>query len=168
MAKSAGECFLCEEEGKVRRVTFYSGVRKAGSRTELLCATVTVFERWRDLRIYEIHVCRECQQRLWAEHTKMPPILCAIGAALLLLLSVVCAVLLPGELGLVVAVPFGLLALGVGGVAVWLFMRQRAKPEREQIEPLIVKEAMWKFPDEGHTFITSDQYVELIRQGILG
>src|SRR5262245_27116934 len=88
MSKSAGECFLCGEEGKVKRFTFYSGERKGGSRTELLSATVTVSEWWNDLRMHEAHVCRECQERMWAEHVKWPPILCGIGAAVLLALAV--------------------------------------------------------------------------------
>jgi hypothetical protein len=165
MSKSASECFLCNEEGKGKRFTFYSGVRKGGSRTELLSATVTVMEWWKDLRMYEIHVCRRCMDRLWAQHVKWPPILCFIGAAVLLVLAVPCVFL--GVIGLVIAGILLVAALAAGGAGVW-FYTQGKKPQRARLEPLVVKEAMEILPEEGRTFITNDQYLDLVDRGIIG
>jgi len=168
--KKAGECFLCGAEHKGRNFTFYSGVRKGGSRTELTTVIVTVFERWRDLRIYEIFVCRDCQLRLWADHTKWPPILWGGGAGLVALAAVLGGLLalLAPVAGLLVGVGLGMVALALGGVAVWFLLRHLGKkPEREQLELLVVREAQRYFPTPRHTFITVDQYQDLIRAGVV-
>jgi hypothetical protein len=166
MSKSEGECFLCGEEGKGKRFTFYSGERKGGSRTELLSATVTVSEWWNDLRMHEAHVCRECQERLWAEHVKWPPILCGIGAAVLLVLAAPIAIL-GGRVGLAIAAVLVVAALAVGGAAVW-FYTQGKRPQRARIEQLVVREAAGQFPDDGRTYLTNEKYLDLVDRGVIG
>jgi len=166
MPKSVDECLLCGREGKGKRFTFYSGERKGSSRTELLSATVTVSERWSDVQMHEAHVCRDCQERLWAEHVKWPPILCWAGAGALLVASLPIG-LLGGGVGLAIAAVLIVAALAAGGAGAWLYS-QGKKPRRAQLEPLVVQEAMGWFPDEGRTFITSEQYVELVDRGIIG
>jgi hypothetical protein len=166
MAKSAGECFLCGEEGKGKRITFYSGARKGGSRTELLTATVTVHEWWKDLTLHEILVCRACQDRLWAQQKDWTPLLCGVGAAVFLVLAVPCAFF--GLIGLVLAGVLLVAALAAGGAAVWLHLQGKPKPTRALLDPLLVKEAMMLLPDEGRTFLTNDQYIDLVDRGIIG
>jgi hypothetical protein len=165
MAKSEGECFLCGAEGRGKRFTFYSGERKGSTTTELLSATVTVHERWSDLRMHEAFVCRDCQERLWAEHVKWPPIFCYAGAGALLLMAIPCVFF--GTVGMVIGIALVVLALGVGGAGVWLQL-QGKKPQRARLEPLIVREAMDQFPDEGRTFLTNEQYIDLVDRGIIG
>jgi hypothetical protein len=168
VAKKSGECFLCDGAGKGRTFTFYSGVRKSGSTTRMTTVTITVLERWRDLRIYEIFVCRDCQLRLWSAHTLWPPIWCAVGAAPLVLMAVACMLLLPLAVGLVVGGMLGLLTMAVGGLAVWFLIRHLArKPQRAALERLVVREAMHDLGEPGHTFITVDQYLDLMRLGIV-
>jgi hypothetical protein len=166
MSKSAGECFLCGEEGKGKRFTFYSGERKGGSRTELLASTVTVSEWWNDLKLHEVHVCRECQERLWAENAKWPPILCGVASAVLLAPAVPSAIL-GGGVGLGIAAVLVVAALAAGGAGVW-FYTQGKKPQRARLEPLVVREAAGKFIDKGRTYITSDKYLDLVDRGIIG
>jgi hypothetical protein len=168
VAKKSGDCFLCDGVGKGRTFTFYSGVRKSGSTTQLTTVTVTVLERWRDLRIYEIFVCRECQLRLWSSHTLWPPVWCAVGAVPLVLLAVACVLLLPLAAGLAVGGLLGLAAMAAGGAAVWFLIRHLArKPAREPLERLVVREAIRDLGEPGHTFITVDQYQELMRLGVV-
>jgi hypothetical protein len=166
VSKVQSECLLCNEHRKGKRITFYSGVRKAGSRTELLTATITIPERWRDLVLHEAHVCRECQARLWAQHSKWPPILCGIGAAVSLPPAVPIAVF-GGGTGMVIGIGLVIAALAAGGAGAWFYI-QGQKPQRAQMESLIVREAMTLFPDEGRTFMTNDQYVDLVDRGIIG
>jgi len=165
--KNVDRCFLCDQPGKGRRITFYSGVCKGGSTTKMLTVTVTVFERWRDLRIYEIHVCRECVQRLWARRPNWIPLATGIGAGVVLLIALACLLLSP-----IVALVFGVVALALGGGAVGLWFQHRAqKPDPDQMERLIVQEAIDILPEDGnedHTFITNEQYRDLVRRGILG
>jgi hypothetical protein len=166
--KDVACCFFCDEPARGKRFTFYSGVRKGGSRTELYSATVTVFERWRDLKIYEIHVCRECQLRLWSERPNLAPILWAAGAALVLLLLIPSLILFDGVARLVVGGILGVTALVLGGLAAGLLLRHRAqKPDRSHLDPLVVCSAMHVLPDEGHTFLTLEQYLELVDRGII-
>jgi hypothetical protein len=165
MAKGTGECFLCREEGKGKRFTFYSGVRKGGSRTELITATVTVMEWWKDLQVHEIHVCRDCQERLWRERVRWPPVLCGAGGAVLLLLAVPVAVF-GGLAGLAVAAALAVAALAAGGAGAWLYV-QGGKPQRGQMDPLVVRAAMARFPDHGRAYITSEVYLDLVDRGII-
>lgn len=58
-------------------------------------------------------------------------------------------------------------ALAAGGAGVW-FYTQGKKPQRARLEPLIVREAVGQFPDEGRTFITNDKYLDLVDRGIIG
>src|SRR4051794_11787454 len=60
-------CFLCEQPVKGKRFTFYSGVKKGGTSHEMASCTVTFFERWSDLTMHEVQVCRDCQLRLWRQ-----------------------------------------------------------------------------------------------------
>jgi hypothetical protein len=166
MAKSAGECFLCGAERKCKRFTFYSGERKGGSRTVLTTATVTVSERWNDVKMHEVHVCRACQERLWQNDVKWPPILCGAGGAVLLLPAVPVAIF-GGGIGLAVAGALVVAALAAGGVGAWLYT-QGKKPQRARLEELVVEEAMKELPDEDRTFITNDVYIDLVDRGIIG
>jgi hypothetical protein len=165
--KNVDLCLLCEEPGKGKRFTFFSGVCKGGSTTQLLSATVTVFERWRDLKIYEIHVCRECQQRLWAGRPNWTPLAAGAGAGVVLLLALGCLLVSPIA-GLVI----GMLALALAGAAVgFWFLHRSQKPVRAQLERLVVLAAIEVLPNddnEDHTFLTNDQYLELVERGILG
>ncbi len=167
MRKDALGCFLCEMPVKGKRFTFYSGVMKGGSTTRLLTCTVTVFERWQNLTIHEIQVCRWCQQRLWRRQQLVPMILFGIGASVMLFLTLAGLVLLPGVIRFVALVPAVLVALGLAvPFAVYLCRYLFGRPKYAQLEPLIMTAAMVKLPERGHTYMTTDQYLERQRQGI--
>ena len=165
MAKGTGECSLCGREGKGKRFTFYSGVRKGGSRTELITVTVTVLEWWKDLQVHEIHVCRDCLERLWRERPNWRPVLCGAGGAVLLLLAVPFAVF-AGWVGLAVAAVLVVAALAAGAAGVWLHV-QGARPQRGQLDPLVIRAAMDHELDYGRTYITSEVYFDLVERGII-
>ena len=165
--RDADDCFLCEQPVKTRRFTFYSGVKKGGTTHELLSCTVTFFERWSDLTMHEIEVCRDCQQRLWKEKHFVPMALCGAGAAVMALIALL-GVLLPAPaMWLVVGLGgFGALALG----ALFVVCRQQyqTKPKHSEVEPLVIRAAIPKLPPERHTYLTTDQYIERVQKGIIG
>jgi hypothetical protein len=165
MAKGKGECFLCGQEDRGKRFTFYSGVRKGGSRTELITVTVTVLEWWKDLQVHDVHVCRVCQERLWRERPNWQPVLWGAGGAVLLLLAVPVAVF-GGLVGLGVAAVLVVAALAAGAAGVWLHV-QGAKPQRGQMDPLVVRAAMAHLLDHGRTYVTSEVYQDLVERGII-
>jgi hypothetical protein len=166
MAKTTGVCFLCGEEGKGKRFTFYSGIRSGGSRTELISTTVIVMEWWKDLQLHEVHVCQDCQERLWENHVRWVPIQCWLAAVTLLGAALPSAIV-GGGVGLALAGVLLAAALTAGGVGFWLRVQNR-KPRRARLEPLIVQAAMRRFPDEGRTFLTNDVYIDLVDRGIIG
>jgi hypothetical protein len=169
MKKRTDACFLCDGDGKLKKVTFYSGVMKGGTTHHLASVTVTFFERWSDLTMHEIQVCRDCQVRLWRQKHFLPMLLCGIGAAVLALVGVVALILVPGPARFA-ALGLALVAtLAAGAVGVVLAQRYfNKKPKHAQTEPLVVAAAKTRLPNEGLTFLTSEQYVARYEQGVFG
>jgi hypothetical protein len=162
-------CFLCDTDGKCKRFTFYSGVMKGGTTHRLITCTVTFFERWSDLTMHEIQVCRDCQLRLWRERHFTPLLLSGIGAGVALLLAAVLALLLSGPAQVVLPILLGVAALALGGLTLVRLRRYRErKPKHAEVEPLVIEEAMDLLPCRGHTFMTSEQYIERHQHGIIG
>src|SRR5262245_36015566 len=132
---------------KGKRFTFYSGVLKGGSTTRLLTCTVTVFERWSDLTIHEIQVCRWCQLRLWRRKQLVPMVLAGSACGVVGLLGLPWLFLLPGVARFAVPALAALVALALGGVfAVYLWQFLAGKPKHAQLEPLVLAEAVGKLP----------------------
>ncbi|MGL4551766.1 MAG: hypothetical protein ACRC33_11310, partial [Gemmataceae bacterium] len=148
---------------------FYSGIQKGGTVHRMLSCTVTIFERWSDVIKHEIEVCRPCQVRLWRKKHFMPMALCAAGAGVAVLTALVLLIALRGAdyFVLPALALFGAVALGVL-FAVTLSRYQDPKPKASLVEPLVIEEAMDHLPGEDHTFMTSEQYLERYRAGILG
>jgi len=168
MKKDAGGCFLCEEPGKGKKFTFYSGVVKGGTTHELLSCTVTFFERWSDLTMHEIHVCRDCQLRLWREERYPPVVFSAIGAGVAALLGLVLPFVLTGTARIVATALAAVAALALAGTFVACLRRYRdPKPKHAQLEPLVLGEAMAKLPED-HTYMTAEAYEERVGKGIIG
>jgi hypothetical protein len=169
MKKDMDGCFLCEQPGKAKRFTFYSGVLKGGTTHRMLSCTVTFFERWSDLTMHDIGVCRDCQVRLW-RHKQLPSmVLAACGAAVVGLFALVPLVLLPGAAGLVLAGLVAAVALALGGLFVVHLQRYRLqKPKRDLVEPLVIEEARAKLPHRDRTYLTTDQFIERQEKGIFG
>ena len=166
--KESDECFLCDRLVKSKQFTFFSGVMKGGTTHRMLSCTVTFFERWSDLTMHEIQVCRECQLRLWQEKQFPPLVLLGGGAALAALVALVGVVLLPGAARIAVGALAGVAALALGGLfVVQLQQYQSRKPKQAQLEPLVIREAKDRLPDEGHTYMTSEQYIERHEKGII-
>jgi hypothetical protein len=163
------ECFLCDSTGKCKLFRFYSGIMKGGTTHRLLTVTVTFFERWSEMIKHEIHVCKDCQVRLWRKHHFPGMTLYALGAGLSALLGLTVLVLLAGADYFVIPIVAFLaaLALGVCFVLKWTTYKD-PKPKASLVEPLIIKEAMDNLPGEGHTFLTSEQYLERYRAGVIG
>jgi hypothetical protein len=166
--KDADVCFLCEQPGKGKRFTFYSGIKKGGTTHRMASCTITFFERWSDLMMHQVHVCRDCQVRLWRRSRLLPTVALGAGMAVAGLLALVGLVLLDG------AARFA--ALGVGGVAVLLLgalfgVQLRSyldrKPKHSHLEALVIQEAIDRLPGE-RTYLTSEQYVERHEAGIIG
>jgi hypothetical protein len=169
MRKDADSCFLCGRPGKARRYVFYSGVMKGGTTHRLLSCTVTFFERWSELTLHELGVCRECQLRLWRQRWFLPMVLCGSGSAAMMLIALAGLVLFSGvaQFAAVALPAFGALALG--GLFVFLLIQYQApKPKQAQIEPLILWEALDHLPYPEHTYLTSEQYLERHEKGLLG
>src|SRR5262249_832908 len=132
MRNDADDRFLCEMPGKCKRFTFYSGVMKGGTTHELLSCTITFFERWSDLTMHEIRVCRECQVRLWKQKFTLPLVAFAAGAGLALLVALV-GLLLPWPALLAGVAVGGIGALAFGGLfAFQLQQSKNAKPKHAQ------------------------------------
>src|SRR3954454_9585180 len=96
-------CFLCEQPGKARRFSFYSGVMKGGTTHRLRSYKVTFFERWSDLILHDIGVCHDCQIRVWRRKHLLPMVLSGSGAGVVDLLALALLILLPGTAAFVVA-----------------------------------------------------------------
>jgi hypothetical protein len=167
--KDVEECFLCERVGKGKRFSFYSGIMKGGTTHRMLSCTVTFFERWSDLTMHEMHVCRECQVRLWQQQHKGAVIGYGVGTGVAALLTVVPVILLSGAalwvtlaLGVVVALALGTLFF------VQLKKYRIRKPRHADIEPLVIDEAMDRLPCDKHTFMTTEQYLDRVQKGIIG
>src|SRR5262245_23301802 len=114
MKKNVGACFLCEMPGKVRPFTFYSGVMKGGTTHRMLSCTVTFFERWSDLTLHEIQVCRSCQVRLWRQKHLLPMILFGSGTVVAVLFGLLTLLLLDGKAQFIVPAVAALGAVGLG------------------------------------------------------
>jgi len=173
MAKTGDPCFLCEQTGKkLKKFTFYSGIKKGGTTHRTIHYKVTFLERWSELTMHEIHVCRDCTQELWQEQRKkqfLPMVLLASGAAISLLIALICGILLPGLARYMVAFVFLAAALGLGGLAIVFLQRYRMeKPPAGRVDLLVLEEALDKLPYEEHTYLTSDQYAERYDMGVLG
>ena len=168
-AKKTGCCFLCAGTGKAKRFAFYSGVMKGGTTHRMLSCTVTFFERWSDLTLHEVEVCRECQLRLWRKKYLVLMALCGGLAALPVMFGVALLVLLSGTARFVApavaAVP--LLVLAGFFVVAWRQYRVK-KPHHDLIEPLVLWEATGRFPRSNRTFMTTDQYLDRHGQGVFG
>jgi hypothetical protein len=169
MKKDMDGCFLCEQPGKARRFTFYSGVMKGGTTHKMLSCTVTFFERWSDVTMHDIGVCRDCQLRLWRQKHLLPMVLAGSGAGIIGLFALPPLVLLPGTAGLVVAALPVVTALALGGVFVYNLQRYRdQKPKRDEIEPLFIQEASAKLPHDERTYLTTEQFIERQDKGVFG
>jgi len=170
VAKTTDTCFLCEQPGKCKKYTFYSGVMKGGTTHRMINYTVTFFERWSELTIHEIQVCRECPLRLWKQKQKPLMILYGAVAGVMAPIALLALILLPG-IALRVAVG-GLAAVAVlvlGGLFLVQLQRYNLKkPKQSQFEPLVIAEASTYFPDEKRTFLTCEQYIERSEAGVFG
>jgi hypothetical protein len=162
-------CFLCEQPGKARRFTFYSGVMKGGTTHKLASCTVTFFERWSELTMHDIGVCRDCQMRLWRQKQYPSMVYSGIGAAVLALFPMGLLLLVPGVAGFVAAALAAAVALALAGTFVFHLRLYRAqKPKRDQVEPLIIEEASTKLPHRDRTYLTTEQYIERQDKGVFG
>jgi hypothetical protein len=169
MKKDMDGCFLCEQPGKAKRFTFYSGVLKGGTTHRMLSCTVTFFERWSDLTLHDIGVCRDCQIRLWRQKQLPSVVLSGSGAGVVALFTLAPLVLLPGTAGFVVAALPAATALALGGLFVFYLQRYRAqKPKRDQVEPLVIEKASAKLPYRDRTFLTTEQFIERQDKGVFG
>ncbi len=169
MGKNATECFLCGKAGKTRKFTFYSGIVKGGTTSRLLTVTVTFLERWSELTMHEIQVCRDCQLRLWRQKQFLPAVLFGCAAGAVALLGAVALILLSGAAWYAVLALTVVAVLVLGGLFV-MYLRQylAGKPELARLEPLVLQEALANFPDSDHTFMTAGQYLERADKGIFG
>src|SRR5262249_39413420 len=144
--------------------SFYSGVLKGGTTHRMLSCTVTFFERWSDMTLHDVGVCRDCQIRLWRKKQFLPMVLSGSGAGVVALLALVPLILQLGTAGFVVATLAAVIALALGGRFVFYLRRYRAqKPKRDQLEPLIIEEASAKLPSRDRTYLTMEKFME--RQG---
>jgi hypothetical protein len=169
MKKDVGDCFLCEMPSKVKPFTFYSGIMKGGTTHRMLSCTVMFSERWSDLTKHQIEVCRTCQLRVWRQKHLLPVVLFGSGAGVLALLGLLSLFLLSGITLFVVAALLGTLALALGGLfGVSLRRYLTPKPKYSEIEPLILTKAIPKLPNEKHTFMTTEQYVDRQQKGMFG
>jgi hypothetical protein len=168
--RSDDSCLLCDATGKVKKVIFYSGIMKGGTTHRLSRVTVTFFERWSDLTMHEIHVCRECQREVWKQKFKMSMILSGSAAAVLAVISVVGLIALPWPAGLIVGGVTAIALLGLAGVFAWNVSGFVVKkPKFDDVEPLIVQEAgRVLFPGERRSFLTTDEFIERQRDGAFG
>jgi hypothetical protein len=170
MKKEGVGCFICKMPVKARLFTFYSGVMKGGSTTRLKRRIVTVLEFWQNLTMHEIHVCRFCQMRAWRRKQLLPMILFGAGAALMFLFVLGGLALMVVDLlfGLFVATLSAFVALVLtAGFAFFAWRSFLAKPSHAQLEPAIIDAAIPLLPRRGHTYMTSEQYVERHQQGII-
>jgi hypothetical protein len=169
LPKEMDSCFLCEQPVKAKRFSFYSGVMKGGTTHRLRSVTVTFFERWSDLTVHDIGVCRDCQIRLWRQKYFLPVVLSGIGAGVVALLALVPLILLPETAGFVMAGLTAVVALALGGLfAFYLRLYLAQKPKRDQLEPLVIDEASAKLPDRGRTYLTMEQFQERQDKGVFG
>src|SRR5262245_57018960 len=167
MMKEMDGCFLCEQPGKAKRFSFYSGVLKGGTTHRMLSCTVTFFERWSDLTLHDIGVCRDCQLRLWRQKQFLPMVLSGSGAGVVALLALVPLILQLGTAGFVGAALAAVIALALGGVFAFYLRRYRArKPKRDQVEPLIIEEASAKLSYRGRAYLTMEQFMERQDRGV--
>jgi hypothetical protein len=141
---------------------------KGGTTHRMLSCTVTFFERWSDLTMHEIQVCRACQLRVWQQQYRLPMVQSAIGAGVSAVLVWPVFFLVPGLAGWVVGAVLAIAALAFVGMFVYQRQLSRQKPKNAQVEPLVLKEAMDLLPNEDHTFLTTDQYLERHAKGIIG
>jgi hypothetical protein len=162
-------CFFCRNVGKCRQFTFYSGIMKGGTTHRMLSCTVTFFERWSDLTMHDIQVCRECQVRLWRRKHFAPMVLCALGAGVFGLVVLAALLFLSGTARFGAAGFAVVPALVLGGVFVVMLRRYlNRKPRHDELEPLVVDQAIDLLPKRGHTFMTSEQYLERYKRGVIG
>ena len=169
MKKNTDGCFLCEQPGKAKRFSFYSGVMKGGTTHKMLSCTVTFFERWSDMILHDIGVCHDCQVRLWRQKQLLPVVLSGSGAGVVALLALVPLVLLPGTVGFVLTALAGVLALALGGLFAFYLQRYLSqKPKRDQVETLVIEEASTKLPYRDRTYLTMDQFMERQDKGVFG
>jgi hypothetical protein len=169
MMKEMDGCFLCEQPGRAKRFSFYSGVLKGGTSHRMLTCTVTFFERWSDLTLHDIGVCRDCQIRLWRQKQRLPAVLSGTGAGVVALLALVPLLLLPGTAGLVVAALVAVFALALGALFAFYLRRYLAqKPKRDQVEPLVIEAASAKLPSRGRTYLTMEQFIQRQDKGAFG
>src|SRR5262245_32263981 len=169
MQKDMDGCFLCEQPGKAKRFSFYSGVMKGGTTHRMLSCTVTFFERWSDLTLHDIGVCQDCQIRLWRQKQFPPVLLSGGGAGVVALLALVPLILLPWPAGLVVTGLAAVVALALGGLFAFCLRRYLSqKPKRDQVEPLVIEEASAKLPYRDRTYLTTEQFMERQDKGVFG
>jgi hypothetical protein len=160
-------CFLCERTARGKRFLFFSGVMKGGTTHEMLSCKVTFFERWSDLTKHEIHVCQECQLRLWRRRQFAPMVLYGSGAAVAVLLALVGVIFLTGMAAVAAAVLAGFAALALGGFFVFHLHHYRTrKPKRAPLDPLVIRASMDRLPNPQHTYLTAAQYIERHKKGI--
>jgi hypothetical protein len=160
-------CFLCHQLETGKRFKFYSGVMKGGTTHRLRTVTVKFFERWKDLTLHEIHVCRACQLRLWRGRQIIPMVLSAGGAGVLASLGLAALLFLGGPVGVTLSALAAVAALALGGCFAYYLRRYRAaKPKYSQVELLVVEEASLKLP-KGLTCMTTEQYLERYNKGII-
>ena len=168
-AKKTACCFLCTGAGKAKRFVFYSGIMKGGTTHRMLSCTVTFYERWSDLTLHEIEVCRECQLRLWQKKYLVGMALFGGLAALPALLGLAGLLLLSGTARFVAPAVAAVSLLVLAGFFV-VNLRQYLvkKPHHDLIEPLVLWEATGRFPRSTRTFMTTDQYLDRHGRGVFG
>src|SRR5262249_21161372 len=146
----------------------YSGIMKGGTTHRMLSCTVTFLERWSDLTMHEIHVCRHCTNRLWRQKHRPPVILYACGAAVSALVALLGLLLLQDVAQIVVAALAATAAFALGGLLIYQYQFNLIrKPTHSELEPLVMKEAMDSLPDNDHTYMTTEQYLERHQKGII-
>jgi hypothetical protein len=168
MQKYLDGCFLCDQPGKAKRFSFYSGVMKGGTTHRLRSCTVTVFERWSDMKLHDIGVCHDCQLRLWRRQQFLPVVLCGSGAGGMALLALAPLLLLSGTAGFVLLGLAGVVALALGGLFAFSLRRYLArKLQRDQVEPLVIAEASAKLPHRNRSYLTMEQYRQRLDRGVI-
>lgn len=163
-------CFLCRAEGKAKLLRFYSGEKKGGTTHRMVTCTITFMERWNDLVIHEIRVCRACREEHWRAKHSLPMKLYSIGSAVCLILAVVLALVLWGQDYFVLSGFFLTVGCVLGGYFAYHWQKSRLqKPPASELEPLLIESAMDKMIEYNHhSFMTTEQYLERYRAGVLG